>query len=204
MLLAVCVAPPRVPLACSACPSMLRPSVRLGSYSKAWVVESELIPVGYFAIAATHGVDHQDNAIGFRVHPDESWQGFRMIEGNVERDYPIIESDGLRSFGVSVRRRGAFVVCQLTAGTYTTPTDFALWSVAMSHPQSRHLPPPPRGPDLPGDDPPELGVPRGRQERLARKRIAPERGGRYRPKAPAMNPDGPQYQSGYPGRRLRG
>ncbi|KRD19803.1 hypothetical protein ASE48_22530 [Mycobacterium sp. Root265] len=98
----------------------------LGSYGKTFVVSSELIPAGYFAIASTHGVDHQDNAIGFREHPDESWQGFRMIEGNVERDYPIIESYGMRSFGVGVRRRGAFVVCQLTAGTYTAPTEFAL------------------------------------------------------------------------------
>lgn len=98
----------------------------LGSYGKSWVVESELIPAGYFAIVSTHGVDHQDNAIGFREHPDEDWQGFRMIEGNVDRDYPIIESFGMRSFGVGVRRRGAFVVCQLTAGTYTEPTEFAL------------------------------------------------------------------------------
>lgn len=72
----------------------------------------------------------------------------------------------------------------------------------MSHPQNPHLPPPPRDPASPGDDPSELGVPRGHQERLACKRIAPEDGGPYRPKAPAMNPDGPQHQSGHPGRRV--
>lgn len=72
----------------------------------------------------------------------------------------------------------------------------------MSHPQNPHLPPLPHDPDRPSDDPSELGVPRGHQERLARKRISPEHGGPYRPKAPAINPDGPQHQSGYPGRRL--
>ncbi|MEH3129124.1 MAG: hypothetical protein PGN27_04075 [Mycolicibacterium neoaurum] len=50
-----------------------------------------------------------------------------MIEGNIDREHPIIESFGMRSFGVGVRRRGAFVVCLLTAfGSYTAPTSFAL------------------------------------------------------------------------------
>lgn len=99
----------------------------LGSYGKAHVIESNLIPAGYFAIASTHGADHQDNAIGFREHPSDEWRGFRMIEGSVDRDYPIIQSFGSRGFGVGTRRRGAFVVCQLTAaGSYTAPTSFAL------------------------------------------------------------------------------
>lgn len=98
----------------------------LGSYGKTFIVESNLVPAGYFAVVSTHGTDHPDNAMGFRVHPDESWQGLRIIEGNVERDYPIIESYASRGFGVGVRRRGAAIVCQLTAGTYTAPTEFAL------------------------------------------------------------------------------
>lgn len=72
----------------------------------------------------------------------------------------------------------------------------------MSRPQHPHVPPQPLDPVSPGDDPSEFGVPRCHQEALVRKGIAPEDGGPYRPKAPAMNPRGPQHQSGHPGRRV--
>lgn len=99
----------------------------LGSYGKAYVVQSEVIPAGSFAIVSRHGADHQDNAMGFRVHPDPEWQGLRIVEDNVSKQYPIIESFASRGFGVSFRRRAAAVACQLTAaGSYTAPASFTL------------------------------------------------------------------------------
>ena len=62
--------------------------------------------------------------------------------------------------------------------------------------------PQPLDPDRPGDAESEFGIGIGHQKRLARRGVAPEDGGPYRPKAPPMNPDGPQHQSGYPGRRI--
>jgi len=93
----------------------------LGSYGRAWLLEHELIPVGYFAVVATGGLDSPNNPIAFREHENPSYRGMRIIPGY--RTYPIIDSYFQRSFGVGTRHRGAAVCMQITSGsTYTAPT----------------------------------------------------------------------------------
>ena len=99
----------------------------LGSYGPiSYVVQSNAIPAGFLAVASTGGADSDINPVAFREHPDPDWQGLRFIEGNVSREYPIVESFSMRTFGVGTRRRGAFVVAKLTAGSYSAPTEFAI------------------------------------------------------------------------------
>lgn len=94
----------------------------LGSYGRAWLIESQMIPQGYFALVATAGADNPNNVIAFREHVNPSYRSLRQIPGNW-RDYPIIESFYQRSFGVGTRHRGAAVVTQIkVSGTYDIPT----------------------------------------------------------------------------------
>lgn len=94
----------------------------LGSYYRALVLESYLVPIGYVACVATAGVDNPGNVIGRRTHPDPAWQGLRLIPGHWQ-NYPIIESFYHRTLGVGVRHRGAAAVLQVTTGgSYTAPT----------------------------------------------------------------------------------
>lgn len=62
-----------------------------------------------------------------------------------------------------------------------------------------HLPPVPRDPDRPGDEPSEFGVDLGHQRRLAARAVPPSEGGPNRALSPAAG-----RQSGYPGERVRG
>lgn len=99
----------------------------IGSYGSALVVSSEVVPAGYFAAVATHGINSDGNAIALREHERADYQGFRLLEGNASRSYPIVESFGMRTFGVGARRRGMWAVAQLTASSsYTAPTSFAI------------------------------------------------------------------------------
>ncbi|MEX3648700.1 hypothetical protein [Mycolicibacterium porcinum] len=93
----------------------------LGSYGPAWLVETEFIPAGYIAVVATGGPNSQNNVIGVREHPIESYRGLLAAPGNT--GYPIQDSQYIRSFGVGVRQRGAAVAIQIGTGTtYTAPT----------------------------------------------------------------------------------
>lgn len=92
-----------------------------GSYGETWIVQSDFIPEGYFAIVATYGANNPDNAIGFREHVQRQYQGLRIIPG-VQPGYPLQEAFFRRSFGVGVRRRGQACVTQIKAsGTYDVP-----------------------------------------------------------------------------------
>lgn len=93
----------------------------LGSYGKAWVIESMLVPAGYFAVFATGGPDSEQNVIARRMHPSPAWQGLRLIEGNWAK-YPLVESFFQRGLGTGVRHRGAAAVVQIKAsGSYDVP-----------------------------------------------------------------------------------
>jgi hypothetical protein len=93
-----------------------------GTYGPAVLVQSDFIPVGYVAVAASYGPDSPYNVIGFREHENPNYQGLRHIAG--PGPYPITESFSTRGFGVGVRQRGAAVAIQVTTGsTYTPPSD---------------------------------------------------------------------------------
>lgn len=94
----------------------------LGSFGKAWVIESMLVPAGYFAVFATGGANSADNVIARRMHPSPAWQGLRIIEGHWQR-FPLVESFFQRGLGTGTRHRGAACVVQIKAsGSYETPT----------------------------------------------------------------------------------
>lgn len=93
----------------------------LGSYGSAWLVESAFIPDGYVAVVATSGPNAQNNVVGVREHPVESYRGLLAVRGGIQ--YPMTDSTYIRSFGVGVRQRGAAVAIQIGSGTdYTAPT----------------------------------------------------------------------------------
>lgn len=93
----------------------------LGSYGSAWLVESAFIPDGYVAVVATSGPNAQNNVVGVREHPVESYRGLLAVPGGIH--YPMTDSTYIRSFGVGVRQRGAAVAIQIGSGTdYTAPT----------------------------------------------------------------------------------
>lgn len=94
----------------------------VGSYGKAFVVESHFVPKGYVALAASSGPNDSDNPIAVREHENPAYRGLRLIGGG-RGPYPLVDSFFARTIGVGVRHRGAAVVCQIVAGTtYTAPT----------------------------------------------------------------------------------
>jgi len=94
----------------------------MGSYGRAWIVPTPLIPTGYVLTAATSGNDSSENICMYRHHPNPAYQGLRVIPG-LRPGYPLIDSFYQRSFGVGVRTRAGAVVTQIKAsGDYETPT----------------------------------------------------------------------------------
>lgn len=92
----------------------------LGSYGRAFIAESPLIPAGYVAAVVTGGANAKSNVIGFREWADSSYQGLRLIPGI--GPYPLQDSHYQRSFGVGVRQRGGAVIMQVKAsGSYDIP-----------------------------------------------------------------------------------
>jgi hypothetical protein len=92
-----------------------------GSYGDVWIIQSDFVPLDYFAITATYGKDHPSNAIGFRQHSNPIYQGMRTIQGP-RPGYPLIESFYTRGCGVGFRRRGQAAVMQIKAtGSYEAP-----------------------------------------------------------------------------------
>ncbi|MBN7560309.1 hypothetical protein [Mycobacteroides abscessus] len=93
----------------------------VGKWGPCWIVESSVVPNGYFAVIATSGPGSPSNPIGVREHTNMTYQGLRQIPGG-ENGYPLISSFYTRSFGVGTRHRGSAAVYQLKAsGDYTTP-----------------------------------------------------------------------------------
>ena len=93
----------------------------LGSYGKAWVLESLVIPQGYFAVVSSGGANSDRNPFALRQHANPAYQGLRAIPGPFQR-YPIQEMFFARGIGCGTRHRGAAVVVQLKAsGTYDVP-----------------------------------------------------------------------------------
>lgn len=91
-----------------------------GSYGPVWVIQSDFIPDGHFAVVATYGPNSPNNAIGFREHVQAQYRGFRTIEG--PNTYPIFDAFFTRAFGVGVRRRGQSCITQIKAsGEYDIP-----------------------------------------------------------------------------------
>lgn len=98
----------------------------MGSYGPLLVVQEDFIPAGYLAAFATGGPANLRNPIGVREHARPELRGMRLVKGRVQ-DYPLIDSFYVRGFGTGVRHRGAGVVMQKTAGSYTAPTTFTLF-----------------------------------------------------------------------------
>jgi hypothetical protein len=95
-----------------------------GSYGKAWLVESNAIPAGYFAVVATGGPDSDINPIAFRENANPAYQGLRVIAG--PGVYPLTDSYFVRECGVGTRYRGAAAVCQITTDNFYTAPTFAV------------------------------------------------------------------------------
>ncbi|OBG06619.1 hypothetical protein [Mycolicibacter sinensis] len=93
-----------------------------GSYGPLWIVRSQYIPSGYFAVVATDGANSDNNVVSVRQHVNTAYQGLRSIPGKTP-GYPIQESFWARAIGVGTRHRGAACVMQIKAsGNYATPT----------------------------------------------------------------------------------
>lgn len=63
----------------------------VGSYGKAFVVESHFIPKGYVALVASSGADDSDNPIAVREHENSAYRGLRLIPGG-RGQYPLIDA----------------------------------------------------------------------------------------------------------------
>jgi hypothetical protein len=50
-----------------------------GSYGPLWMIQSDYIPEGYIAVAATYGPNSPNNVIGVRSHPNAAYAGLRVI-----------------------------------------------------------------------------------------------------------------------------
>jgi hypothetical protein len=93
-----------------------------GSFGPAWVIQSDFVPEGYFAVVSTYGPNSVDNLMGFREHIQPQYRGFRVIPGTTP-GYPISSAFFARAFGVGVRRRGQASVTQIkSSGTYDIPS----------------------------------------------------------------------------------
>lgn len=92
-----------------------------GYFSKAVIVEENMLPAGYFVSWVSGGVFNVSNPVGLREHRNPSARGMRLIEG-ARKEYPLIDSvyDGYT--GAGIRHRGAAVSTQVTAGAYASPT----------------------------------------------------------------------------------
>ena len=94
-----------------------------GYHGKWTVVENNELPSGYLLGLATGGQFNARNVAGFRSHRNTSARGLRLIEGPNGR-YPLIDAVYDTYMGAGVGQRGAAVVQQVTAGSYTVPTFF--------------------------------------------------------------------------------
>jgi hypothetical protein len=92
-----------------------------GAYMDVMVIEEPLMPVGYFTILSTGGVNVDENIVGVREHASPAWRGLKLMPGNQQR-YPLIDGYYVHGFGTGIRRRTGAVITQVTANaSYTIP-----------------------------------------------------------------------------------
>lgn len=108
----------------SAVPSQVNGMPVAGAYGPWIIIESGYIPTGYMLGFASGGMNNAGNLVGLREHQNAALRGLRIVKGR-EPDYPLIESYYNRGFGTGIRQRGAGVVMQITAGSYTIPAAYA-------------------------------------------------------------------------------
>jgi hypothetical protein len=70
----------------------------VGSYGRALIVPTVLLPAGYLLTVASSGSNSPHNAVGFREHVNPSYRGMRQIPG--KGVYPLVDMFYQRSFGV--------------------------------------------------------------------------------------------------------
>jgi hypothetical protein len=93
----------------------------IGSYGRALILPTVMLPAGYLLTVASSGPNSPQNVVGFREHINPSYRGLRQIPGKGQ--YPLIDMFYQRSFGVGVRHRGAAVAMQIKAsGSYEAPS----------------------------------------------------------------------------------
>jgi hypothetical protein len=95
----------------------------IGSYGPVLIVEEDYIPAGYMVLIGTGGDGNLNNVVGLREHANPALRGLRLMPGN-QNNYPLIDSFYGRGFGTGIRQRGAAVVMQLNAASYTIPAAY--------------------------------------------------------------------------------
>lgn len=91
----------------------------VGFISNAPIIKTSVVPVGYAVAVAVDGGPNR-SALLSRVHPVASMQG---LQTEVKSSFPLestIMSDG---WGYAANHRGAVAVMQLTATSYTVPSN---------------------------------------------------------------------------------
>ena len=92
-----------------------------GSIGRVVIVEDNDIPAGFLLAFASGGRFANRNVVGMRFHENPSARGLRLVEGPNGR-YPLIDAVYDKYIGAGVRQRGAAVVMEVTAGSYTAPS----------------------------------------------------------------------------------
>lgn len=92
-----------------------------GSYGRAYIVESPLMPSAFLVSLATGGSNADRNPIALREHTSPTLQGLTIVRGPVP-DYPIIDAYYVHGLGAGTRHRSAAAVMQITAGAYAAPS----------------------------------------------------------------------------------
>lgn len=105
-------------------PSSINGMPVLGSYANALIVQEDYIPAGYVVAFATGGTAALQNPVGFREHANPNARGLQLLPGN-QAGYPLQDSFYRRGFGTGIRQRGSAIVMQITAGSYSIPTQYA-------------------------------------------------------------------------------
>lgn len=95
----------------------------IGKYGDMLILQDDYFPAGYLVGMATGGPENVNNPIGIREHARTDLRGLRLVKGR-DADYPLQEAYYQRGFGTGIRHRGAGVVMKITAGGYTTPTQY--------------------------------------------------------------------------------
>uniref|UniRef100_A0A5Q5CJB2 Uncharacterized protein n=1 Tax=Mycobacterium sp. (strain JLS) TaxID=164757 RepID=A0A5Q5CJB2_MYCSJ len=98
----------------------------LGTYGHGWVLSTPTIPAGYVAVVSTGGPNSERNVVGLREQA--GYEGLLTMPGNW-RDFPLVESFFVRTFGTGVRQRGGAVCLQTTASSVYTPPAKELFGI---------------------------------------------------------------------------